>query len=126
MEDMTRLEILTLLLSLKGLLETNNSEKALEVINNVIAEAQRKELWKNDDLRIYIAILESEQTQKENGNLMYDFDEFAADVRKKYGIKWGTLAGPFLFIPRYFLLLPYLYHLVFHLNMLRCLLIGGV
>lgn len=44
MEDMTRLEILTLLLSLKGLLETNNSEKVLEVINNVIAEAQRKEL----------------------------------------------------------------------------------
>ena len=44
MEDMTRLEILTLLLSLKGLLETNNSEKALEVINNVIAETQRKEL----------------------------------------------------------------------------------
>lgn len=87
MEDMTRLEILTLLLSLKGLLETNNSEKALEVINNVIAEAQRKELWKNNDLRIYIAILESEQTQKENGNLMYDFDEFAADVRKKYDIK---------------------------------------
>ena len=44
MENMTRLEILTLLLSLKGLLETNNSEKALEMINNVIAEAQRKEL----------------------------------------------------------------------------------
>lgn len=87
MEDMTRLEILTLLLSLKGLLETNNSEKALEVINNVIAEAQRKELWKNNNLRIYIAILESEQTQKENGNLMYDFDEFAVNVRKKYGIK---------------------------------------
>lgn len=43
MEDMTRLEILTLLLSLKGLLETDNAEKALEVINNVIAEAQRKE-----------------------------------------------------------------------------------
>ena len=87
MEDMTRLEILTLLLSLKGLLETNNSEKALEVINNVIAEAQRKELWKNEDLRIYIAILESERIQRENGNLMYDFDEFAAQVRKKYGIK---------------------------------------
>lgn len=87
MEDMTRLEILTLLLSLKGLLETNNSEKALEVINNVIAEAQRKELWKNEDLRIYIAILESERIQRENGNLMYDFDEFAAQVRKKYGMK---------------------------------------
>lgn len=41
MEEMTRLEILTLLLSLKGLLETDNSEKALEVINSVIAEAQR-------------------------------------------------------------------------------------
>ena len=87
MEDMTRLEILTLLLSLKGLLETDNSEKALEVINNVIAEAQRKELWKNKDLRIYIAILESERDQLENGNLMHDFDEFAAEVRKKYGIK---------------------------------------
>lgn len=87
MEDMTRLEILTLLLSLKGLLETNNAEKALEVINNVIAEAQRKELWKNEDLRIYIAILESERIQKENGNIMYDFDEFAAEIRKKYGIK---------------------------------------
>ena len=41
MEDMTRLEILTLLLSLKGLLETDNAEKALEVINNVITEAKR-------------------------------------------------------------------------------------
>lgn len=87
MEEMTRLEILTLLLSLKGLLETDNSEKALEVINNVIAEAQRKELWKNDDLKIYISILESERIQKENGNKMYDFDEFAVEVRKKYSIK---------------------------------------
>ena len=44
MEDMTRLEILTLLLlSLKGLLESDNAEKALEVIDNVIAEAKRKE-----------------------------------------------------------------------------------
>ena len=43
MEDMTRLEILTLLMPLKGLLEADNAEKALEVINNVIAEAQRKE-----------------------------------------------------------------------------------
>ena len=41
MEDMTRWELLTLLLSLKGLLETNNQEKALEVINNVIAEVKR-------------------------------------------------------------------------------------
>lgn len=86
MEEMTRLEILTLLLSLKGLLETNNSEKALEVINNVIAEAQRKEAWNTKDLKIYIAILESERIQAENGNLMYDFDEFAVEVRKKYNI----------------------------------------
>ena len=41
MEDMTRWELLTLLLSLKGLLETDNQEKALVVINNVIAEAKR-------------------------------------------------------------------------------------
>lgn len=43
MAEMTRLEILTLLLSLKGLLESDNAEKALEVIDNVIAEAKRKE-----------------------------------------------------------------------------------
>lgn len=42
-EDMTRLEILTLLLSLKALLESNNTEKALELINEVIAEAKRKD-----------------------------------------------------------------------------------
>lgn len=41
MEEMTRWKLLTLLLSLKGLLETNNTEKALEVIDNVIAEAKR-------------------------------------------------------------------------------------
>lgn len=35
---------------------------------------------------IYIAILESERVQVENGNKMYDFDEFAAEVRKKYNI----------------------------------------
>lgn len=46
-----------------------------------------RSVFKNDNLRIYIAILESEQIQKENGNLMYDFDEYAANVRKKYGIK---------------------------------------
>ena len=43
MAEMTRLEILTLLLSLKGLLESDNAEKALEVIDSVIAEAKRKE-----------------------------------------------------------------------------------
>lgn len=42
-EDMTRLEILTLLLSLKALLESGNNEKALELINEVISEAKRKE-----------------------------------------------------------------------------------
>ncbi len=40
---MTRLELLTLLLSLKALLESGNTEKALELINDVIAEARRKE-----------------------------------------------------------------------------------
>lgn len=37
---MTRLELLTLLLSIKALLESNNHEKALELINEVIAEAK--------------------------------------------------------------------------------------
>ena len=40
---MTRLEILTLLLSLKALLESNNTDKALELINDVIKEAKRKD-----------------------------------------------------------------------------------
>lgn len=38
MEDMTRLELLTLLLSIKALLESDNIDKAKEVIN----EAKRK------------------------------------------------------------------------------------
>lgn len=38
---MTRWELLTMLLSLKALLESDNTEKALEVIDNVIAEAKR-------------------------------------------------------------------------------------
>lgn len=43
MEDnMTRWELLTMLLSLKALLESDNKEKALEVIDNVIAEAKRE------------------------------------------------------------------------------------
>lgn len=37
---MTRLELLTLLLSIKALLESNNTEKALELINEVINEAK--------------------------------------------------------------------------------------
>ena len=39
-ENMTRLELLTLLLSIKALLESNNTEKALELINEVINEAK--------------------------------------------------------------------------------------
>ncbi len=41
MEDMTRLELMTLLLSLEALLEADNSEKALEVIKKVLKEAER-------------------------------------------------------------------------------------
>lgn len=39
--DMTRLELLTLLLSLKALLEDNKADKALDLINEVIAEAKK-------------------------------------------------------------------------------------
>lgn len=42
MEDMTRLELLTVLLSLKALLEENKTEKALELIDELIKEAKRK------------------------------------------------------------------------------------
>lgn len=41
MEDMTRLELMTLLLSLEALLEDGKAEKALEVIKKVLAEAER-------------------------------------------------------------------------------------
>lgn len=41
MGDMTRWELLTMLLSLKALLESDNVDKALEVINEVIAESKR-------------------------------------------------------------------------------------
>ena len=40
---MTRLELLALLLSLKALLESENNDKALELINEVISEAKRKD-----------------------------------------------------------------------------------
>lgn len=40
---MTRLELLTVLLSIKALLESDNNDKALELINEVIAEAKRKD-----------------------------------------------------------------------------------
>lgn len=38
-----RLELLTRLLSIKALLESDNKEKALELMNEVIAEAKRKD-----------------------------------------------------------------------------------
>ena len=41
-EDMTRLELLTVMLSLKALLESNNTEKAKELIDDIITEAKRK------------------------------------------------------------------------------------
>ena len=41
-EDMTRLELLTLLLSIKALLDSDNIEKAKELIDEVITEAKRK------------------------------------------------------------------------------------
>ncbi len=40
---MTRLELLTVLLSIKALLESDNKDKALELINEVIAEAKQKD-----------------------------------------------------------------------------------
>lgn len=40
-EDMTRLELLTLLLSIKALLESDNKEKALELIDEIIKEAKK-------------------------------------------------------------------------------------
>ena len=42
-ENMARLEILTIMLSLKALLESGNTEKAKEVIEEVIKEAKRKD-----------------------------------------------------------------------------------
>lgn len=41
MDDMTRLELMTLLLSLEALLEEGKAEKALEVIQKVLAEAEK-------------------------------------------------------------------------------------
>jgi hypothetical protein len=40
MEDMTRLELLTLLYSLQALLEDDKAEKAKEVIDKIIKEAE--------------------------------------------------------------------------------------
>ena len=41
MEDMTRLELLTVLYSLQALLENGSVDKAKEVIEKIIAEAER-------------------------------------------------------------------------------------
>ena len=41
-EDMTRLELLTVMLSIKALLESDNVEKAKDLIDEVIEEAKRK------------------------------------------------------------------------------------
>ena len=40
---MTRLELLTVMLSIKALLESGNTEKAKELIEEVINEAKRKD-----------------------------------------------------------------------------------
>jgi hypothetical protein len=42
-ENMTRLELLTVMLSIKALLESGNTEKAKELIDEVITEAKRKD-----------------------------------------------------------------------------------
>ena len=42
MEDMTRLELLTLLYSIEALLDAENAEKAKEVVKKVIKEAERR------------------------------------------------------------------------------------
>ena len=43
MEEMTRLELLTLLYSIQALMETGNTEKAKEIIEKVIKEAERQQ-----------------------------------------------------------------------------------
>lgn len=40
-EEMTRLELMTLLLSIEALLEEGKAEKALEVIKKVLSEAEK-------------------------------------------------------------------------------------
>ena len=43
MEEMTRLELLTLLYSIQALMETGNTEKAKEIIEKVIKEAEKQQ-----------------------------------------------------------------------------------
>lgn len=42
-DDMTRLELLTLLYSIQALMDTGNTDKAKEIIEKVISEAERQE-----------------------------------------------------------------------------------
>ena len=46
---MTRLELLAVLISLRALLEENKNDKALELVNELIAEAKRTDKKKNSD-----------------------------------------------------------------------------
>lgn len=41
MEDMTRLELMTVLLSIKALLDSDNVEKAQQLIDEVLSEAKK-------------------------------------------------------------------------------------
>ena len=43
MEEMTRLELLTLLSSIQALIDTGNTDKAKEIIEKVIKEAERQQ-----------------------------------------------------------------------------------
>ena len=49
MKPMTRLELLAVLISLRALLEENKNDKALELVNELIAEAKRTDNKKNSD-----------------------------------------------------------------------------
>lgn len=46
---MARLELLTVLLSIKALLESDNKDKALELIKEVIAEAKQQNTNKDSN-----------------------------------------------------------------------------
>lgn len=46
MEEMSRIELLAVFLSLRTLLEENKTEKALEIINELISEAKKNSSYK--------------------------------------------------------------------------------